>query len=108
MRIKYFGENKERGWGRVAVIRFTDKEFDLYHYIAKYENTYGDPNRKFSGSIFGIERDENGVCINESYINVDDFTDFNDFKANYMEAKKEFKSLKKHTTEKKRERRNRW
>ena len=100
MRIKYFGENKERGLGRVAVIRFTDNEFDLYEYIAKYENTYGDSDREFfNGHIIGIERDENGVWINEAWINVDDFTDFNDLKANYKEAKKEFKSLKKQATE---------
>ena len=101
MRIKYFGENKENGTGRVAVIRFTDNEYDLYEYIAKYENTYGDSDREFfNGAIIGIERDENGVWINEAWINVDDFTDFNDFKANYKEAKKEFKSLKKQATEK--------
>ena len=100
MRIKYFGENKENGTGRVAVIRFTDNEYDLYEYIAKYENTYGDSDREFfNGAIIGIERDENGVWINEAWINVDDFTDFNDFKANYKEAKKEFKSLKKQATE---------
>ena len=100
MRIKYFGENKENGTGRVAIIRFTDNEFDLYEYIAKYENTYGDSDREFfNGHIIGIERDENGVWINEAYIHVDDFTDFNDLKANYKEAKKEFKSLKKQATE---------
>ena len=64
MRIKYFGENKENGTGRVAIIRFTDNEFDLYEYIAKYENTYGDSDREFfNGHIIGIERDENGVWI---------------------------------------------
>ena len=100
MKIKYFGENKENGTGRVAIIRFTDNEFDLYEYIAKYENTYGDSDREFfNGHIIGIERDENGVWINEAYIHVDDFTDFNDLKANYKEAKKEFKSLKKQTSE---------
>lgn len=101
MRIKYFGENKENGTGRVAVIRFTDNEFDLYEYIANYEKAYGDSDREFfNGSIIGIERDENGVWINEAWINVDDFTDFNDLKANYKEAKKEFNSLKKQATEK--------
>ena len=100
MRIKYFGKNKENGTERVAIIRFTDNEFDLYEYIAKYENTYGDPGRDFfKGLIIGIKRDENGVWINDAYIQVDDFTDFNDLKANYKEAKKEFKSLKKRATE---------
>ena len=100
MRIMYFGENKEEGTGRVAVIRFTDEERDLYDYIANYENTYGDETRQFyNGRVFGVDRDENGVTINEAYIDVDDFSDFNDFKANYKEAKKEFKSLKKQATE---------
>ena len=100
MRIKYFGENKEEGTGRVAVIRFTDEERDLYDYIANYENTYGDETRKFyNGRVFGVDRDENGETINEAYIDVYDFSDFNDFKANYKEAKKEFKSLKKLATE---------
>ncbi len=100
MRIKYFGENKERGWGRVAIIRFTDDEFDLYKYIENYEHTYGDSSRMFAcGGLVGVERNEKGVWINESYISVDDFSDFNDFKANYKEAKKEFKSLKKQVTE---------
>ena len=96
----YFGKNKEEGTERVAVIRFTDDEFDLYKYIENYEHTYGDNTRKFAiGGLIGIERNEKGVCINESYISVDDFTDFNDFKANYKEAKKEFKSLKNQATE---------
>ena len=100
MRIMYFGENKEEGSERVAVIRFTDDEFDLYKYIENYEHTYGDNTRKFAiGGLIGIERNEKGVWINESYISVHDFTDFNDFKANYKEAKKEFKSLKKQATE---------
>ena len=96
----YLGEHKEKELGRVAVIRFTDSEWDLYDFIADYENTYGDENREFfNGRVFGVERDENGVTINEAYIDVDDFDDFNDFKANYKEAKKEFKSLKKQATE---------
>ena len=100
MRIMYFGENKEEGTERVAVIRFTDDEFDLYKYIENYEHTYGDNTREFAnGGLIGIERNEKGVWINESYISVDDFSDFNDFKANYKEAKKEFKSLKKQATE---------
>ena len=100
MRIKYSGKNKEEGTGRVAIIHFTDDEYELYEYIANYENTYGDETRKFfNGRIFRIERNEKGVWINEAYIDVDDFTDFNDLKANYKEAKKEFKSLKKQTSE---------
>ena len=96
----YFGENKEEGTERVAVIRFTDDEFDLYKYIENYEHTYGDETRKFAcGGLIGIERNEKGVWINESYISVDNFTDFIDFKANYKEAKKEFKSLKKESSE---------
>ena len=99
----YFGANKEEGYDktdRVAVIRFTDDEYDLYKYIENYEHTYGDKKRKFAcGGLVGIERNEKGVWINESYISVDDFTDFNDLKANYKEAKKEFKSLKKQATE---------
>ena len=89
MRIMYFGENKEEGTERVAVIRFTDDEFDLYKYIENYEHTYGDNTRKFAiGGLIGIERNEKGVWINESYISVDNFSDFNDFKANYKEAPK--------------------
>ena len=104
MRIMYFGENKEEGTERVAVIRFTDDEFDLYKYIENYEHTYGDETRKFAcGGLIGIERNEKGVWINESYISVDNFTDFIDFKANYKEAKKEFKLLKKQATETKTE-----
>ena len=99
MRIKYFGENKEIGNGRLAEISFTNNEWDLYDFIANYENTYGDDTRKFNGRVFVNERDENGVTINKAYIDVDDFDDFNDFKANYKEAKKEFKSLKKQTSE---------
>ena len=99
MRIKYFGKNKENGMGSLAVIRFTDNEWDLYDFIANYENTYGDETRKFNGRVFVDERDENGVTINEAYIDVDDFDDFIDFKANYMNAKKEFKTLKKLATE---------
>ena len=99
MRIKYFGRNKETGNGRLAVISFTDNEWDLYDFIANYENTYGDETRKFNGRVFVDERDENGVTINKAYIDVDDFDDFNDFKANYKEAKKEFKSLKKQSSE---------
>ena len=100
MRIKYFGENKENGTGRVAVIRFTDEEFELYEYIAKYEKAYGDDSREFfNGHIIAVERDENGVTINEAYIDVEDFDDYNEFKANYKEAKKEFNSLKKQATE---------
>lgn len=101
MRIMYFGKNKEEGTERVAVIRFTDDEFDLYKYIENYEHTYGDFSRKFAcGGLIGVERNEKGVWVNESYISVDDFSDFNDFKANYKEAKKEFNSLKKQATEK--------
>ena len=103
MRIKYFGVNRENGFKRVAVIRFTDNEWDMYDFIANYENTYGDETRKFNGRVFVDERDENGVTINEAYIDVDDFDDFNDFKANYMKAKKEFKSMKKRATEAKTE-----
>ena len=99
MTIKYFGKNKETGNGRLAVISFTDSEWDLYDFIANYENTYGDETRKFNGRVFVDERDENGATINVAYIDVDDFDDFNDFKANYKEAKKEFKSLKKQTSE---------
>ena len=99
MRIKYFGGNKEKGIGRLAVISFNNNEWDLYDFIANYENTYGDDTRKFNGRVFVDERDENGVTINKAYIDVDDFDDFNDFKANYKEAKKEFKSLKKQTSE---------
>ena len=99
MRIKYFGENNEIGNGRLAEISFTNNEWDLYDFIANYENTYGDDTRKFNGRVFVDERDENGVTINKAYIDVDDFDDFNDFKANYKEAKKEFKSLKKQTSE---------
>ena len=100
MTIKYFGKNREKGSERVAVIRFTDDERNMYEYIANYENTYGDETRDFfNDRIFGVERDENGVTINEAYIDVDDFSDFIDFKANYKEAKKEFKSLKKQTSE---------
>ena len=100
MRIKYFGGNKENGTGRLAVISFNNNEWDLYDFIANYENTYGDETRKFNGRVFVDERDENGVTINKAYIDVDDFDDFNDFKANYKEAKKEFNSLKKQVTEK--------
>ena len=104
MQIKYFGKNKETGMDRVAVIRFTDDEFDLYKFIENYERTYGEATRMFAcGGLVGIERNEKGVWINESYISVDDFSDFNDFKANYKEAKKEFKSLKKQVTETKQE-----
>lgn len=99
MRIKYFGKNKENEKGSLAVISFTDNERDLYDFIANYENTYGDETRKFNGRVFVDERDENGVSINEAYIDVDDFDDFINFKANYKEAKKEFKSLKKQATE---------
>ena len=100
MRIKYFGKNRENGTERVAVIRFTDDEWNMYEYIANYENTYGNETRDFFNErVFGVERDVNGVTINEAYIDVDDFSDFNDFKANYKEAKKEFKSLKKQATE---------
>ena len=99
MRIKYFGENKENGTRRLAVISFTNNEWDLYDFIANYENTYGDETRKFNGRVFVDERDENGVTINKAYIDVDDFDDFIDFKANYKEAKKEFKSLKKQSSE---------
>ena len=100
MRIMYFGKNKEDGLERTAVIRFTDDEFDLYKYIENYEHTYGDGSRRFAcGGLIGIERNEKGVWINESYISVDDFSDFNDFKANYKEAKKEFRLLKNHSTD---------
>lgn len=99
MRIKYFGGNKENITGRLAVIRFTDNEWDLYDFIANYENTHGDETRKFNGRVFVDERDENGVAINEAYIDVDGFDDFINFKANFDEAKKEFKSLKKRATE---------
>ena len=99
MRIKYFGVNRENGTKRVAVISFTDNEWDLYDFIANYENTYGDETRKFNGRVFVDERDENGGTINKAYIDVDDFDDFIDFKANYKEAKKKFKSLKKHSSE---------
>ena len=99
MQIKYFGENKEIGTGRLAEISFKDNEWDLYDFIANYENTYGDDTRKFNGRVFVDERDEKGVTINKAYIDVDDFDDFNDFKANYKEAKKEFKSLKKQASE---------
>lgn len=98
MRIKYFGINRESGTKRVAVIRFTVNEWDMYDFIANYENTYGDETRNFNGRVF-VERDENGVTINEAYIDVKDFDDFINFKANYKEAKKEFKSLKKQSTE---------
>ena len=104
MRIKYFGKNRENGTKRVAVIRFTDNEKDMYEFIANYENTYENENRAFfNGRVFEVGRDENGVTINEAYIDVDDFSDFNDFKANYKEAKKEFKLLKKQTSETKQE-----
>ena len=104
MKIMYFGEHKEKDVKRTAVIRFTDDEFELYKYIANYENAYGNSDREFfNGHIIAIERNEKGVWINEAYIDVDDFTDFIDFKANYKEAKKEFKSLKKQTTETKTE-----
>ena len=99
MRIKYFGVNRENGTKRVAVISFTDNEWDLYDFIANYENTYGDETRKFNGRVFVDERDENGGTINKAYIDVDDFDDFIAFKANYKEAKKKFKSLKKHSSE---------
>ena len=99
MRIKYFGENKETGNVSLAVISFTDNEWDLYDFIANYENTYGDETRKFNERVFVDERDENGGTINNAYIDVDDFDDFINFKANYKEAKKKFKSLKKHTSE---------
>ena len=100
----YFGEHKEKDVKRTAVIRFTDDEFELYKYIANYENAYGNSDREFfNGHIIAIERNEKGVWINEAYIDVDDFTDFIDFKANYKEAKKEFKSLKKQLTETKQE-----
>ena len=99
MRIKYFGGNKEKGIGSLAVISFNNNEWDLYDFIANYENTYGDETRKFNGRVFVDERDENDVTINKAYIDVDDFDDFNDFKAIYKEAKKEFKSLKKQTSE---------
>ena len=99
MRIKYFGVNRENGTKRVAVISFTDNEWDLYDFIANYENTYGDEARKFNGRVFVDERDENGGTINKAYIDVDDFDDFINFKANYKEAKKKFKSLKKHSSE---------
>lgn len=99
MRIKYFGGNKENITGRLAVIRFTDNEWDLYDFIANYENTHGDKTRKFNGRVFVDERDENGVTINEAFIDVDGFDDFINFKANFEEAKKEFKSLKKQVTE---------
>ena len=99
MRIKYFGKNKENEKGRYALISFTDNECDLYDFIANYENTYGDETRKFNGRVFVDERDENGVTINEAYIDVKDFDDFNDFKTNYKDAKKKFKSLKKQTAE---------
>ena len=100
MRIMYFGKNKNEGTERTAVIRFTDDEFDLYKFIENYEHTYGEPTRRFAcGGLIGIERNEKGVWVNESYISVDNFTDFNDFKANYKEAKKEFNSLKKQSTE---------
>lgn len=96
----YFGENKEEGTARVAVIRFTDDEFDLYKYIENYEHTYGETTRRFAcGGLVAIERNEKGVWINESYISVDDFSDFNDFKVNYKEAKKNFKSLKKRSSD---------
>lgn len=99
MRIKYFGGNKENITGRLAVIRFTDNEWDLYDFIANYENTHGDKTRKFNGRVFVDECDENGVTINEAYIDVDGFDDFIKFKANFEDAKKEFKSLKKRATE---------
>ena len=100
MRIKYSDKNKEEGTGRFAIIHFTDDEYELYEYIANYENTFGDETRKFfNGRIFRIERNEKGVWINEAYIDVDDFDDFIEFKANYKEAKKKFKSLKKHSSE---------
>ena len=98
MRIKYFGVNRENGTKRVAVIRFTDNEWDMYDFIANYENTFGDETRNFNGRVF-VERDKNGVTINEAYIDVKDFGDFIDFKSNYKEAKKKFKSLKKQATE---------
>ena len=94
MRIKYFGKNKENENGRLAVISFSYNEWELYDFIANYENTYGDETRKFNGRVF-VERDKNGVTIYEAYIDVKDFDDFINFKTNYKEAKKEFNSLKK-------------
>ena len=98
MRIKYFVVNRENGTKRLAVLRFTHNEWEMYDFIANYENTYGDETRNFKGRVY-VERDKNGVTINEAYIDVKDFDDFKAFKSNYKEAKKKFKSLKKQTAE---------
>lgn len=94
MRIKYFGANDECK-DRVALIQFTENEWDCYEYIANYEKTYGDTFRDF-GCVEDYDFDERkNLRIYEAYIPVENFEDFNDLKTNYKEAKKEFNALKK-------------
>lgn len=94
MRIKYFGANEETPH-RVAWIQFNENEWDCYEYIANYEKTYGDTFRDF-GCVEDYDFDERkNLKIYEAYIPVENFEDFNDFKNNYKEAKKEFNALKK-------------